>query len=189
MLEVLSEFGALGAVADDDDAEVAKALGEEVAFEGSQEMDVLFNREAADGADAERAGAGGSFGGIEQDSIYAAAHEEAGAAGGAFDHFEEFGVGSEHDVGKLIKAAEGEPGAADGGLAQGGRNEGGQAHPGVFVEVGMPTGDERELEFFGQHDADGANVAGPGDVDHVRSELAHAGFDGGAVAVVKRIVE
>ncbi len=179
-----AEVGFFGSVADDepvrDDAQRAE-LGVDFGEEGY----VFFYRQAAyvtqnhvgvvEGAVAASGG--------EERGVHAALHEVAGAVDGALEEGAEGGVGGIERLGAAVELrGEVEGGGFDGALyffAYGAEvaREPAHAAGGVLVKIGVPAGDEWDVELVGEVGSKETELAGAGDVDDVGAEGADGGGD------------
>ena len=124
----------------------------------------------------------------EEVGVDAALHEVTGAVDGALEQGAECGVGGVEGFGATIelrgdvegggfdRAFEGNAGAAE--VA----GEPAHAAGGVLVEIGVPGGDEWDVELVGEVGSKEAELAGAGDVDDVGAEGADGGGDEVGVA-------
>ena len=98
----------------------------------------------------------------------------------ALEELAELGVGRVKDLGKAVEARGGGEGEVFDGLLDAGlgwteeSSEPGGAAGGVLVDVGVPAGDQRDVELPGEVGAKDAELAGAGDVD----DLGLEGADG-----------
>ncbi len=174
-----AEGGFFGAVADDEPAG-GEAEGAELGVDFGEEGYVFFYAEAAYVAeqDVRVVGGTGAASGGEEGGVDAALHEVAGAVGSALEEGAEGGVGGVEGVGSAIEGGGDLEGS---GLdcafereAEGAEvtREPAHAAGGVFVEIGVPGGDEREVELVGEVGSEEAEFAGAGDVKDVGAEGA-----------------
>ncbi len=179
-------------VADDEPAR-REAEGAELGVDFGQEGHIFFYRQAAyvaqywlaDFGFVERAGAAG---GGEERGVDATLHEVAGAVDGALEEGAEGGVGRVESLCAAVKLC--------GDLKGGGfygvlyftayrpevARQPAHAAGGVLVEIGVPAGDERDVELVGEVGSKEAELAGAGDVDDVGAKGADGGGDEVGVA-------
>jgi len=184
-------------VADDEPAG-RDAEGAELGVDFGEERYVFLDRQAAyvaqdwladfgvvEGAGAARRG--------EERGVNAALHEVAGAVGSALEESAEGGVGSVEGLGSPIELrGDLERGGFDGALdcdagAAEGSGEPAHAAGSVLVQIGVPAGDEWNVELMGEVGSKEAEFAGAGDVDDVGTEGADGRGDEVGIAEEERV--
>ena len=131
--------------------------------------------------------------GGEEVGVDAALHEVAGAVDGALQQGAERGVGGVEGFGSAVEvrgdverggfdcALEGRAGAADV------TREPTHAAGSVLVQIGVPAGDQRDVELVGEVGSKEAELAGAGDVDDVGAKGSNGGGDEVGVAEEERV--
>ena len=183
-------------MADDEEAKGGDASAKKFALDGSEERDILFDREAADIAEDEHGvvDGPGAILGREQRSIDATLHKMAGSMGGLLEHATELFVRSVEDAGERVEAGGGPEGTifdavleAGGGVLREAAGEPVEAARRILMHVGVPGGGEWNSLLPGEVCAEDAELAGAGDVDEVGLEAKELAADGGGVAEEERI--
>src|SRR5580704_12187130 len=183
----------LGSMTDNEKAEVGEARSGELLLHLREQSDVLLDGETPDEAEDEGVvvGFAAAMRRREDLCIYAALHEKTGASGFLFKQFAKSDIGGEKDLCDRVElCAEVErrflDRAGDCRLAFLAKvaKEPGRASRGVFMNIGVPGGGEREMEMIRQYDADDAVIAGPGNVDDVGAEFLEGADDQRQMAYV-----
>lgn len=183
------EPGFFGPLPDDDEADIPETALSQRGFKFSEKADVFLDGEPADVADDEITVCPVAAFRRKKAGVHAAMHGPDRLAGSLFEHFHQLRIGSEKNVRKPIKPHQHSKrrlaNRCAGFLLETGRQRaqkrGGTAF-GVFVEVCVPGGGDRNAQTTGHQSPELAGVARARDVDDIRIEPAYRSGDPAVVA-------